>query len=119
MPCAVAAASLTVSHRGAAVSPPARPSVWANVRCGGIAYTATGLATMLCLGVVAGTQANAADPTITFPMVRSATAVSANCLPAATATVRVVSHGQNETMILKDAGLPALTEFDLFITRSG
>lgn len=80
-------------------------------------YAAVGLATMLGVGIVAGAPANAADPSITFPMARSATAVNTGCLPAAAATVKVVSHGQNETLTLKASGLPALTEFDLFITQ--
>jgi hypothetical protein len=72
---------------------------------------------MLGVGAVVAGQADAADPSITFSMVRSGAAVNAGCLPAATATVRVVSHGQNETMTLRASGLPALTEFDLFILQ--
>ncbi|MFL6122309.1 hypothetical protein [Actinophytocola sp.] len=82
-----------------------------------VASAAVGVAAMLGVGAVAATQANAADPSITFSMVRSGVAVTANCLPAAAATVRVVSHGQNETLTLKASGLPALTEFDLFILQ--
>lgn len=65
----------------------------------------------------AGAKAKAADPSITFPMVRSSVAANANCLGAATATVKVVAHGQNETMTLRASGLPADTAFDLFITQ--
>jgi hypothetical protein len=58
-----------------------------------------------------------ADPSITFAMVRSGAAVGANCLQAATATVKVVAHAQNETMTLRASGLPPDTAFDLFITQ--
>lgn len=68
-------------------------------------------------GVAVGTQAQAADPSISFTMVRSGAAVSANCLTSATASVRVVSHGVSETMTVSAAGLPANTDFDLFITQ--
>src|SRR5690242_8077760 len=50
-------------------------------------------------------------------MVRSSAAVAANCLPNATATVRVVARGQNESMTINAAGLPPNTGFDLFITQ--
>jgi hypothetical protein len=59
----------------------------------------------------------AADPSITFTMVRSGVAAAANCLPYATATVKVVSHGATEAMTLRASGLPASTDFDLFITQ--
>jgi hypothetical protein len=75
------------------------------------------VAAMLGVGAMVAGQADAADPSITFTMVRSGAAANANCLAAATATVRVVSHGQNETMTLRASGLPALTEFDLFILQ--
>lgn len=68
-------------------------------------------------GVAVGTQAQAANPSIAFNMVRSSAAVSAGCLTSATATVRVVSHGVSETMTVSAAGLPANTNFDLFITQ--
>jgi hypothetical protein len=82
-----------------------------------VASAVVGVGVMLGVGTAGAGQANAADPSITFSMVRSSTAVAANCLPAAAATVRVVSHGQNETLTLHASGLPALTEFDLFITQ--
>jgi hypothetical protein len=82
-----------------------------------IASAAVGVAALLGVGGIVAGQADAADPSITFTMVRSGAAEGANCLPAATATVRVVSHGQNETMTLRASGLPALTEFDLFILQ--
>jgi hypothetical protein len=82
-----------------------------------IASAVAGVAALLGAGAMVAGQADAADPSITFPMVRSGAAVNANCLPAATATVRVVSHGQNETMTLRASGLPPLTEFDLFVLQ--
>jgi hypothetical protein len=81
------------------------------------AVAAAGLATILITSVALATQAQAADASIRFDMVRSSAAVAANCLPDAAATVRVVSHGQNETLTLKATGLPPNTEFDLFITQ--
>ena len=72
---------------------------------------------VLGVGAVATAQADAADNGISFAMVRSGVAAAANCLPAAAATVRVVTHGQNETMTLRASGLPANTGFDLFITQ--
>ena len=76
-----------------------------------------GVAGIVGAGAVATTQADAADRSISFTMVRSLAAANANCLTAATATVRVVAHGQNETMTLRAAGLPPNTGFDLFITQ--
>jgi hypothetical protein len=67
--------------------------------------------------IAVGTQAHAADPSITFSMVRSSAVVTAGCLTGATASVKVVSHGVTETMTVNAAGLPADTNFDLFITQ--
>lgn len=64
-----------------------------------------------------GTQAQAATSSITFNMVRSSAAVAANCLPNAAARVRVVTHGQTETMTVTASGLPRNTGFDLFIIQ--
>jgi hypothetical protein len=64
-----------------------------------------------------GAQAQAAASSITFTMVRSNAAVTANCLPNAAARVRVVTHGQTETMTVNASGLPANTGFDLFILQ--
>ena len=82
-----------------------------------VASAVAGVAAMLGVGAVVTAQADAADHSISFAMVPSGVAATANCLPAATATVRVVAHGQNETMTLHAAGLPANTAFDLFITQ--
>jgi hypothetical protein len=82
-----------------------------------IAALATGaVATVLGLGAL-GMHANAANDSITFNMVRSQAAVNANCPRQAKATVRVVTHGVNETMTLRARGLPRDTAFDLFIIQ--
>jgi hypothetical protein len=82
-----------------------------------IVSIAAGIAALFVTLAVVGSQANAADRSITFAMVRSGAAVNANCLTTAAATVRVVSHNQNETMTLNASGLPPNTGFDLFITQ--
>jgi len=82
-----------------------------------LAIVVAGAAAALAASVVVGTQAHSADRGITFSMVRSSAAVAANCLPFATATVRVVAHAQNETMTINATGLPPDTAFDLFITQ--
>ena len=82
-----------------------------------IVSIAAGIAALFVTLAVVGSQANAADRSITFTMVRSGAAVNANCLATAAATVRVVSHNQNETMTLNASGLPPNTGFDLFITQ--
>jgi len=66
---------------------------------------------------VAGATTQAANPSITFTMVRSTAVVNANCLTGATATVRVVSHDLTETMTVSASGLPANTNYDLFVTQ--
>jgi len=55
---------------------------------------------------VAAAPTQAANPGLTFTMVRSAGAVNANCLTNATATVHVVSHELTETMTVRAAGCP-------------
>jgi hypothetical protein len=84
---------------------------------GRIAVAAAGLATVLITSVALSSQAQAADKSITFDMVRSQAAVGAGCLPNAVAKVRVVANDQNETLTLKASGLPPDTGFDLFITQ--
>ena len=80
------------------------------------AACAAGLAALIG-GVAVGTQAQAADPSISFTMVRSAATVTANCLTTATASVRVVSHNLTETMTISAAGLPPDTDYDVFILQ--
>jgi hypothetical protein len=82
-----------------------------------IAVVAMGAAAALATWAVLGTQAQAASRSITFDMVRSGAAVAANCLPNATAKVKVEAKGQNEKLTLKASGLPPNTGFDLFITQ--
>ena len=65
----------------------------------------------------AAAPTQAANPGISFTMVRSAAVVNANCLTNATATVHVVSHELTETMTVRAAGLPAHAKFDLFVTQ--
>jgi hypothetical protein len=91
-----------------------------HVLCGLAALALTGAGLVTTSSGASAQQpraAAAADPSITFPMVRSGVAAAANCLPYAAATVKVVSHGLNETMTLRASGLPANTAFDLFITQ--
>jgi hypothetical protein len=82
-----------------------------------VTAAAAGAAAALGAVIAATPAADAADHSITFAMVRSAVAANANCLSTAAATVRVVAHGQNETMTLRATGLPANTGFDLFILQ--
>jgi len=54
---------------------------------------------------------------ITFDMVRSATAEGANCLPNAKAKVKIHSIGPVEIMDVDASGLPPKTEFDFFVIQ--
>ena len=64
------------------------------------------------------TVAAAFNHRIDFPMVRSAGAVAANCIPNANAAVRVASLGPVEAMTVDIGGLPPNTEFDLFVIQN-
>jgi hypothetical protein len=66
---------------------------------------------------LAPTQSGASPVKTQFDMVRSTAAVKAGCLPDATAHVRVDQRDQNERMTVDVSGLPAKTNFDLFITQ--
>ncbi len=66
---------------------------------------------------LAPTQSGASPVKTQFDMVRSTAAVKAGCLPDATAHVRVDERDQNERMTVYVSGLPANTNFDLFITQ--
>ena len=77
-----------------------------------------------CLGLVlaAGTPATAGDGTgkrkhneISFDMVVSAG--TKTCLPDAKARVKVVSAGTADDMTIHASGLPANTDFDLFVIQ--
>jgi hypothetical protein len=73
--------------------------------------------TLALVSGVAG-PANADDPKrnqISFDMVVSAGAM--NCLPKATARVRIVSTGTAEDMTIRASGLPANTDFDFFVIQ--
>jgi hypothetical protein len=52
-----------------------------------------------------------------FDMVRSATAVGANCLRGAEADVTIKSQGPVEVMTVKAERLPRNTDFDLFVIQ--
>jgi hypothetical protein len=52
-----------------------------------------------------------------FNMVRSSTAVGANCLPNATGRVTIHSIGIAETMHVEATGLPPNTDFDFFVIQ--
>ena len=54
---------------------------------------------------------------IQFPMIRSAAALAANCLPNAHGEVTVVSLGATEQMDVDVEGLPPGTEFDFFVIQ--
>jgi hypothetical protein len=54
---------------------------------------------------------------VRFPLVRSAGAVKANCLPHARGVVRVTPGSLNDLMEVAVAGLPPETDFDLFVTQ--
>jgi hypothetical protein len=54
---------------------------------------------------------------VRFPLVRSAGAVKANCLPHARGIVRVTPGPLNDLMEVAVAALPPETDFDLFVTQ--
>ena len=54
---------------------------------------------------------------VRFPLVRSAGAVKASCLPNARGVVRVIPGSLNDLMEVVVAGLPPQTDFDLFVTQ--
>lgn len=72
------------------------------------------LATALLVTVASLT---AAAQNTTFTMVRSAGAVTANCIPDAKARVTIHSLGNVEVMHVEASGLPPKTEFDAFVTQ--
>jgi hypothetical protein len=81
-------------------------------------YTLTSAVCALGLIVAVGSPATAADPSpkhFSFDMVVSAGAKG--CLPIARAHVTVVSAGGAEDLTIHAAGLPANTDFDLFVIQ--
>jgi hypothetical protein len=72
---------------------------------------------MATLGVTLLVQGAVADEAITFDLVRSAAAENAGCLPDVTRHVKIVSLGPVEKMRIDVSGLPADTEFDVFVIQ--
>jgi hypothetical protein len=78
-----------------------------------VAVTAVALAGLA--GASPALARSGAKPRIDFDMAVSAGA--AQCVPGATASVRVVSLGGVERMDVDVSGLPPNTEFDLFVLQ--
>ena len=78
---------------------------------GATVLAAAGAATIAVTGASAGTSV------ISFHMVRSATAVGANCLNGAQARVTIRSQGPVEVMRVSADHLPRNTDFDLFVIQ--
>lgn len=57
------------------------------------------------------------DHRIKFKMVRSTAVEKANCLPYASATVKITSEGPVERMRIRVKGLPPKTNFDFFVIQ--
>src|SRR5262245_52396072 len=85
------------------------------VRRVGSAIAALAVTSLAFVGLTA--NGSEAATTTRFEMVRSAAAVNSGCLPDAQAHVRVEQRQDNERMKVFVSGLPANTEFDLFITQ--
>jgi hypothetical protein len=76
----------------------------------------------LLIGAIGGGRAATAAPNpkkaaLTFDLVRSAAAETADCLPDAAGTVKISQLGFAEKMQVSVSGLPANTEFDLFVIQ--
>src|SRR6266480_97459 len=82
---------------------------------GGPIVAAFMMGTLGSIGFIA--NASGASNTNRFDMVRSAVAEKSGCLPDAKAEVRIVRRDENEQMRVSVSGLPANTEFDLFIVQ--
>jgi len=67
--------------------------------------------------VAASGQATTAPKIVQFSMARSANAVAINCLKNATASVTVTPGGPVDHMRVVANGLPASTDFDLFVIQ--
>jgi hypothetical protein len=80
---------------------------------------AASLAAFGAVGAVgaASASSNALNTTFTFDMARSAGVVAANCLQDAAASVRLVNHGETETMTVTATGLVPNSEYDLFVIQ--
>ena len=80
------------------------------------ALVAMNLPTSGALGTRAA-LASSNHTAVQFPLVRSAGAVKAKCLPYARGVVRVVPGPDNDLMQVAVAGLPPQTDFALFVTQ--
>jgi hypothetical protein len=69
-------------------------------------------------GLAGAGIADAATTSTSFKMLRSTAAVGAGCLSGAGATVKINSLGPVEVMTVKAHGLPANTDFDLFVIQA-
>ncbi len=68
-------------------------------------------------GILGSASADASGGYNSFTMQRSPGIVAAKCLPAAKANVTIVHNGPVEVMKVDAKGLPANTDFDLFVTQ--
>src|SRR5690242_13538893 len=91
-----------------------RPLAGPRRRLALAAACAVGIAVLV--GVFAGRGAAAGSP-VTFKMVQSTGAAAAGCLTGAHASVTVTPEGTVEQMAVHAVGLPANTDFDLFVIQ--
>jgi len=78
-------------------------------------FAALAMTSLVLVGLTA--SGSEASTTTKFQMARSAAAVNSGCLPQAEAHVRVEQRADNERMKVFVSGLPANTQFDLFIIQ--
>ena len=69
-------------------------------------------------GAVGALSASGQGTTVTFSMLRSTGAVTANCLAGAKSTVTITPLGATEKMVVDVSHLPANTDFDLFVIQT-
>lgn len=69
------------------------------------------------MGILGAPQAGASAASTTFTMQRSPGVVAAGCLSQAGARVTIVRNGPVEVMRVDAGGLPANTDFDLFVIQ--
>jgi hypothetical protein len=82
-----------------------------------IAPTLAALAALSMAFIGLTATGSEASTTTKFDLARSAAAVNSGCLPNAQGHVRIEQRQDNERMKVFVSGLPANTEFDLFITQ--
>lgn len=68
-------------------------------------------------GILGSASADASGGFTSFTMQRSPGIVAAKCLPQANAHVTIVHNGPVEVMKVDASGLPANTDFDLFVIQ--